>query len=637
MGVILWLSDLHLDPYYGTDFASSHKTNSCSLPYNATLLEHPYGQVGCDAPPILLEFALENVQSQNNNNNANNNANNNNIDFILVTGDFARHSMDTLSQHLGRSIYDPVESILSTCIQSIQKALPNVPIVPVLGNNDVVPDYYLGLDQSLEKVNELEVPDSNSDSEAMLATVTFGLKDAFLTKDEFFTFQHGGYFSRLVDLPSTTTLEEEEEEGGSSILVLSLNTVLYSVNHQPDPESKGRRPEDPYGQFEWMKSQLQTAANPNSKRRIVGVYLAGHIPPSIGSYRHSQLWHDQYLEEFFAILQDYSQGTYTDENTTPPILGNFYGHVHTEEFRLLTYDRDVLGDRRSATNESTFEGGGRNRTKTTDFQPLSIPVLVTSSITPIYGSNPSYRLVNYDDQSGALLDYSTHYLDLERANNNNNNGDNAWWIELPSFAEAFGVPDLSLESFQSLLQNLEEELVETMGQKCNNNSSSSSSLWEIFWKRQNLYSPTPDDADDSVTTAKSPTDIMVDWLCTFGASSKHDYETCLETTKDNLLLGESSNHPCEQASGNGDPVSVFPHSSGNPPVAFVVAVSSGLAVTVLVVAMCFWSKRAKRSLYFVPRNDEDPKHDGVFAIDDDDENRVVIETEAVPNENGQLA
>mmetsp|Transcript_10262 Transcript_10262/g.25768 ORF Transcript_10262/g.25768 Transcript_10262/m.25768 type:complete len:636 (-) Transcript_10262:211-2118(-) len=635
MGVILWLSDLHLDPYYGTDFASSHKTNSCSLPNNATLLEHPYGQVGCDAPPGLLEFALENVQSQNNNNNSNKI-----IDFVLVTGDFARHSMDILSQHLGGSIYDPVESILSTCIQSIQTALPNVPIVPVLGNNDVVPDYYLGLDRSLEIRNELEVPDS----ETMLATVAFGLKDAFSTQDEFFTFEHGGYFSRLVDLPS------KEEGASTSILVMSLNTVLYSVNHQPDPESNGYRPEDPYGQFEWMKSQLQAAANPNSKKRIVGVYLAGHIPPSIGSYRHSQLWHDQYLEEFFAILRDYSQGKYnnnnnnnnnnTDENknTAPPILGNFYGHVHTEEFRLLTYDND----------ESALEGGGFDRTNTTEFQTLSIPVLVTSSITPIYGSNPSYRLVKYDDQSGALLDYSTHYLDLERANNNNVDNVDSAWIELPSFVEAFGVPNLSLESFQSLLQNLEGELVETMDEKCNNNnnsssSSSSSSLWETFWKRQNLYSPTPDDADDSVTTAKSPTDIMVDWLCTFGASTKNDYETCLETTKDGLfgeLSMSMSNHPCQQASGHGVPASVLPNSSGNLPVAFVVVASGGLAVVVMVVALCFWNKRAKRSQYFVPRNDEDPKHDGVFVIDnddDDDENRVVIEIEAIPNENGQLA
>jgi len=673
MGVILWLSDLHLDPFYGTSLASSHKTgNNCSMPENATLLEHPYGRVGCDAPPSLLEFALENAAKHAGSSDSNKNKNK--IDFILITGDFARHSMDQLSESLGASMYDPVGSILSTCIQSIQEALPNVPIVPVLGNNDVVPDYYLGLETSRT-------------AETMLDTVAFGLKDAFLAQEEFFAFSHGGYFSRLVDLPT------QQQEETSSILVLSLNTVLYSVNHQPDPKSQDangnlHHSKDPFGQFEWIKSQLRMAAASSTAdtNRIVGIYLAGHIPPSIGSYRHSQLWHDQYLHEFSIILQDYSTGKYNpppnqnqpqDNNNSssssiaitpnfpPPILGHFYGHVHTEEFRLLTYDSIPNKGRRARTNETAQTNDANNNgTKSTintiesttpmaTNEVLSIPVLVTSSITPIYGCNPSYRLVEYNDQSGALLDYTTHYLDLDHSTIDKSQRNDDAWIRLPSFVEAYGVPDLSLASFQGLVERLEEEFIETIEMECgkshasnsnaaSNNTSSNLNLWETFWNRQDLYSSNPDDADDSEFET-SPTPAMMDWLCTFRASTKQDYESCLEAQQLELPCGQVSGDTTTPTTTSNDDASTFSFSPGGRPLALIVAAASGLALFG-IVAVCLWKKRAsKRKLYFIPNDDDDREHgDGVFVIDDDgniEEDHVEIsaDVEATPNENGQLA
>ncbi len=492
MGVILWLSDLHYDPYYGLGiFAASYKAgDNCALPDNATQLEYPYGQVGCDTPRLLLEFALENANNHKNN-----------IDFILVTGGFSRHSLLAAYNEVGKSnnhlcdtriALNSTEVILRNTVQSIQKALPGVPIVPVIGNNDVIPDYYFGLETT--KMTR-DLPDVKT----MLAHVSKGLKNAFMTPEEVSAFSHGGYFSRLVDLPSSSPKKQ------SSILVLSLNTVFYSVKHQPDPEPQDENgnlshPKDPHGQFAWMKSQLQMAAAASSSPNIVGVYLAGHIPPSIGSYRHSQQWHDQYLDEFFTILQDYSEGKYHPhkrKSKTPPILGNFYGHVHAEEFRLLTHD----------SQEATKEG-------------LEIPVLITSSLSPIYGANPSYRLVEYDDKSGALLDYNTHYLDLDKVQHQKDDA----WIALPSFVEAYGVPDLSLKSFQRLFQSLEEGLVKCSSNR-NRNRKIDLTLWETFWDRQDLFSSKSDDANDSV---KSPADDIMDWMCTFRASTSQDYESCLE-------------------------------------------------------------------------------------------------------------
>jgi len=62
MGVFLWLSDLHLDPLYGTALAARHGGDNpdCSLVdnVNATILDHPYGRVRCDSPLSLVESAL---------------------------------------------------------------------------------------------------------------------------------------------------------------------------------------------------------------------------------------------------------------------------------------------------------------------------------------------------------------------------------------------------------------------------------------------------------------------------------------------------------------------------------------------------------------------------------------------------
>ena len=571
MGVILWLSDLHLDPFYGTELAASHKNgNNCSLPNNATLKEHPYGQVGCDAPPSLLEWTLQHASSKSND-----------IDFVLITGDFARHEMNNLFEDPSSNLqlFPTVISILSTCIQTIHDNLPNVPILPVIGNNDLVPDYFL----------EEEDSQDGEEAQEMLLSIANGLNQTFLDGNEYGQFQKGGYFARLVPL----------NQQNSSILVLSLNTILYSTRHEPEYSPNNL---DPYGQFHWLQRQLHKASSDST---IVGVYLAGHIPPSIGSYRHSQLWHEEYIQAFSTILNDYTQGKYNppegEDSTPPPILGNFYGHVHTEEFRLFEYGSESKLDDASST------------------EALVVPVLVTSSITPIYGSNPSYRLVEFSDKTGALLDYKTHYLDLDQtaanySNNTNNSMDNNTlqedpWIALPSFVQDYGLPDLSLDSFQQLLQNFETELtLATQQLNCgasNSVATTNDRLWETFWKRQNLYSNAPDDGDDN-DTQKSETTVMIDWLCTFGSSTTQDYQECLQTKQAQV------SKECY-----GTAARLFLSKNRFVVAGASVAASIGLVVLFLGLRRCY-KRRSKRNQYTIPQeHDPEIDKDGVFVEDHD--------------------
>ncbi|OEU11648.1 hypothetical protein FRACYDRAFT_244766 [Fragilariopsis cylindrus CCMP1102] len=596
MGHFLWLSDLHVDPFYGTEFAVTHHHNSMSdddignCTQNDTRLHSPLGRPGCDAPISLLDSSLQSAAGKNTNSNTTATATPpKKIDFILITGDIVRHGTAELFSSSSSSklsltqkntsgdsdiIIDdgPISftrTVLSMTIHSIRKVFPNVPIIPVLGNNDVTPDYYIDVNSSSSNSN------GTTSTNTVLTMARDGLDDCFLTEEESQTFADGGYYSRIIQTTSS-----------SSILILSLNTVIYSVNHQPtyvvggdDEDDNDDDDDDPLGQFGWIESQLQKAIvsgddqnnnistsssdngdedddNDSTKIKINAIWIVGHIPPSIGSFRHSQQWSDRYVDRYLTILKNHAQrqqqqqqqqrpssssSTTTTNNNFPTIQGHLFGHIHTEEFRLLTYNYD----------DNNIDGNNNNNNKKNS--SLSIPLLMSSSLSPVYGSNPSYRIVDYDNVSGTLLDYTTHYLNLSSSSsssssssgsinnavdnddNDNDNGggddDQNWvWNQLPRFTDVYNVSDLSSNSLDSLITRFENE-----GHDNNSNinhiseGNDSSSLFETFIKRQHVYSSyEDDDDDDDGGMVGSNTSIEVKWVCTLRAISKDAYMQCIE-------------------------------------------------------------------------------------------------------------
>jgi hypothetical protein len=230
MGVFLWVSDMHFDPFYGESSASgSDHYGWCNN--HSSVASKPYGQAGCDAPFALIEECLKHMSSSS----ATDFHAESDADFILVTGDFSRHG----TEHLDNAI-EETTNILSKLGEAIQGVFPkSVHVLPSVGNNDVFPDYYLNLEEA-------------GDSNPILNISVQGFKRFFVSQEEIDTFTHGGYFRRDVS---------------ARITILNLNTVMYSVNHQPDQTSM----EDPMGQFYWMEQQLQRAA---ASGRVV--YIVGH-------------------------------------------------------------------------------------------------------------------------------------------------------------------------------------------------------------------------------------------------------------------------------------------------------------------------------------------------------------------------
>jgi Calcineurin-like phosphoesterase len=408
----LWLSDLHFDPFYGSSSAAGEGP-ACRL-----ASAKPLGQMGCDTPIALLEQTIQyavNITAANP------------PSFILVTGDLVRHGTDDLQ--------NPVEttrSILRNVSDLLTRSFPaTTSFLPTVGNNDVTPDYYLNVDDPRDMLLEL---------------LTQGLETLFATDEERTSFSAGGYLARNVS---------------STLTILSLNTIIYSSSHYPET-----RETDPLGQFSWLRAQLTIAQT--SQRRV---YIVGHIPPAVGSYRHSQLWQDEYVDEYYDLIEPFRL----------VIAAQCFGHLHADEFRVI-HPKEA--------------------------QPW--PLLLASSVTPVYGSHPSIRDVIYDVETNTVLDYDTWFLDLEH-------NPSTWQQEI-SFRESFPMArDLSGDSLASIVTALNESI-----------HQDDALIWKALKRRQHVSLDEPDCTDVDCRRA---------WLCTIESATAARYSDCL------LQLANSSAGP----------------------------------------------------------------------------------------------
>mmetsp|Transcript_42242 Transcript_42242/g.134147 ORF Transcript_42242/g.134147 Transcript_42242/m.134147 type:complete len:515 (-) Transcript_42242:87-1631(-) len=165
------------------------------------------------------------------------------------------------------------------------------------------------------------------------------------------TFAYGGF--------------SEEQRG--NLTFLTINTLIYAVKHVPmaDP-----LPADPFGQLAWLRQRLEAAS---ARRRPV--WIVGHIPPGMETFGYTELWHPEYTRGYLEVVQDPVLG--------PWVAAQLFAHVHADEFRVLP---------------SLLPGAG--------------PVLLAGAVSPVYQSNPSFRLMEYDPQTGRPLGWSVYYSEL---------------------------------------------------------------------------------------------------------------------------------------------------------------------------------------------------------------------------------
>ncbi|CAL1700593.1 unnamed protein product [Somion occarium] len=271
-GRFLHLTDMHPDPYYrvGTSEKSAcHRRKPKKAKPRAGEHGIPFGD--CDSPFSLTNHTLDFIDKKWSEE----------VDFVIWTGDSARHDNDRKLPRTTKEIYE-LNRAMARKMEDVFLS-KGVPVIPTIGNNDVWP-------------HNIMLPGPND--------ITFQYSviwRSFIPFPSFQVFQRGGYFSVDV-IPG-------------SVAAISLNTMYFYTSNKAVGGCEVNDPQDPGNlQFDWLEVQLQTF-----RSRGMQVWIAGHVPPSARNYYPE--CHVRYVE-----LSLRYQDT---------ILGHLFGHMNVDHFFFL--------------------------------------------------------------------------------------------------------------------------------------------------------------------------------------------------------------------------------------------------------------------------------------------------------------
>lgn len=319
--------------------------------------------------------------------------------FVLLPGDFLAHGFRrrfdaAAHRHTDADYRAFVQKTMQFVTGRIARAFPGRPILLTLGNNDSgCGDYQLAphgrfLAATLPLVRRLLGRAGDA-----------GLAPSWTS--------YGNY---SVTLPRPR-----------GVRVISINTVFFSRSYRNRCGAPGGA--DP-GQatLAWLGRRLAAA-----KAAGAEVWLLYHIPPGADAYatfRSGQcpeafapLWKPAYAKPFAALMQRYA-GT---------IAAGFAGHLHMDDFRLTG-------------------AGGSPKSRWGGF------VLITPAVSPIFGQNPAFRVVSFDE-AGGLLDQTLYDLtNLTNAGASTSRGTPAAWKAEYTFTREWRLPRLDAASLARLAQ-----------------------------------------------------------------------------------------------------------------------------------------------------------------------------------------
>ncbi|XP_026965293.1 acid sphingomyelinase-like phosphodiesterase 3b [Sagmatias obliquidens] len=191
--------------------------------------------------------------------------------------------------------------------------------------------------------------------------------------------------------------------------IVVLNTNLYYSNNE---QTAGMA--DPGQQFQWLDDVLT-----NASRAGEMVYIIGHVPPGFFEKTRNKAWfREGPNQQYLKVVRKHHR----------VIAGQFFGHHHTDSFRMFYDDAGV---------------------------PISV-MFLTPGVTPWKttlpgvangANNPAIRLFEYDRDTLSLQDMETHFLNLSQANAL---GAPRWELEY-RVTRAYGVPDAGARSMHAAL------------------------------------------------------------------------------------------------------------------------------------------------------------------------------------------
>lgn len=364
------------------------------------------------------------------------------IDFVIWTGDNARHDWDRKQRRKRKHVYHLNELVADMMKQTFWPTARDprhIPLVPTLGNNDVYPH------------------NSMSADEADLLAYYDRLWQPWIPTDQRQVFRHGGYFGVTV---------------GPRLRVLSLNTMYF---FQKNGEVKGCHAISGPAkeQIIWFENELLKARHARHR-----VYVIGHVPPSPKHYRNSC------LREYVRIASAFPD----------VLMGHFFGHLNMDHFLLLDardggeddefrrMDEDEQGEIHVQRNIEKYVDWLRDMYASIDpiddFTPTGhrhiptmpvVAVQVSPSVLPVYF--PSIRIYRYeihDDDDhpqchhskkphGTLLGYDQYFANITSWEENLMEDPDSVPLEYEheySTQEAYGLQDLTVASYYDLAKRM---------------------------------------------------------------------------------------------------------------------------------------------------------------------------------------
>lgn len=225
------------------------------------------------------------------------------IDFIIWTGDSARHDNDEKLPRSDEQVISQNELLVQKFLEVFGK--PDnfddddptndfvIPIIPTFGNNDILP-------------HNIFTQGPNAWTQKYL-----GIWRQFIPEAQRHQFARGGWFYVEV-IPN-------------KLAVFSLNTLYFFASNSA-VDGCARKSEPGFEQFEWLRIQLELL-----RQRGMKAILTGHVPPARVDAKTS--WDETCWQKYALWLNKYRD----------VIVASVYGHMNIDHFMVQDF-KDIKKD-----------------------------------------------------------------------------------------------------------------------------------------------------------------------------------------------------------------------------------------------------------------------------------------------------
>jgi endopolyphosphatase len=211
----------------------------------------------------------------------------NDIDFIIWTGDSARHDSDDniprLPAQILRTNKRMAQKFLDLATDPLDDML-KIPIIPTWGNNDILP-------------HNIMMPGPNYWTQEYAR-----LWHRFIPEEQAHSFEYlGSFYTEVIP---------------NKLAVFSLNT-LYFFDRNAAVDGCARPSEPGYKLLEWLSIKLQIM-----RARGVKAIVMGHVPPA--RVESKQLWDETCWQKYTLWMHQYRD----------VVVSGIFGHMNVDHFLL---------------------------------------------------------------------------------------------------------------------------------------------------------------------------------------------------------------------------------------------------------------------------------------------------------------